>query len=363
MNDDATLPLSLLPQRAEMERAFALRRTDYDGIFFVAVRTTGIFCRPSCPSQPNPDNVEFLPSIRECLFSGYRPCKRCRPTEVDGSPPDWVAGLMKLVSDSPDARLKAEDLRKLGITPERARRWFREHHGMTFTAWCRAHRLAGAFNRIRTGSGLDEAGLDAGFESQSGFRDAFTRAFGTAPGKIRQEAPPQRIVVAMLESPVGPLLAGAHDDGVCLLEFSDRRMLEHNLGVLRQRFDCAIVAGSHPLLERLNSELTSYFAGGIRQFTVPIVARGTPFQEEVWTELQRIPHGTTISYEELAGRVNRPTGQRAVARANGDNRISILIPCHRVIGKDGELTGYGGGLWRKRLLLHLERTGRLPGDG
>jgi AraC family transcriptional regulator of adaptative response/methylated-DNA-[protein]-cysteine methyltransferase len=123
-----------------------------------------------------------------------------------------------------------------------------------------------------------------------------------------------------------------------------------------------VVPSQHPLLDKLRQELEDYFQGGRREFTVPLVARGTPFQETVWQELRRIPYGETISYDELARRIDRQTAQRAVARANGMNCIAILIPCHRVIGKDGTLTGYGGGLWRKRLLLELERTGRLPGS-
>jgi AraC family transcriptional regulator of adaptative response/methylated-DNA-[protein]-cysteine methyltransferase len=112
----------------------------------------------------------------------------------------------------------------------------------------------------------------------------------------------------------------------------------------------------------LRQELDDYFQGGRARFTLPLASRGTPFQEKVWLELRRIPYGQTISYDELARRVGQPMAQRAVARANGMNYVAILIPCHRVIGKDGSLTGYGGGLWRKRLLLELERTGKLPGN-
>jgi AraC family transcriptional regulator of adaptative response/methylated-DNA-[protein]-cysteine methyltransferase len=267
---------------------------------------------------------------------------------------------MTRVAESPDGRWKAEDLRALGITPERARRWFKEHQGMTFAAWCRAHRLAGAFRRIRAGTALEDAGLDAGFESQSGFREAFARVFGAAPGRSQSTPPP--ILVGWVESPVGPLLAGVRDEGVSLLEYADHRGLESQIRSLGDRCGCPLVPGPHPLLETLRAELAEYFAGARRAFTPPVAPHGTPFQLAVWDALRRIPHGQTLSYEELARTVGSPTGQRAVARANGANRIAILVPCHRVIGKDGELTGYGGGLWRKRLLLELERTGRLPGN-
>ena len=352
--------LPLLPPREEMERACVTKDASYDGVFYVAVKTTGIFCRPSCPSRPNLENVEFFASVKECFFAGYRPCKRCHPLEANGQPPDWARELISRVEAAPDARLKAADLRDLGVTPERARRWFQQHYGMSFAAWCRGNRLAGAFMRIRQGATLDDATFDSGFQSHSGFREAFTRLFGEAPGRSRQNG--DRVVITVLESPLGPLLAGATDRGINFLEYTDRRMLEHNLKSMRRRFGCGIVPGQHALLERLHEQLNEYFQGKRPEFTMPLASSGTPFQEKVWQELRRIPYAETISYDELARRINQPTAQRAVARANGMNSIAILIPCHRVIGKDGSLTGYGGGLWRKRLLLELERTGRLPGS-
>jgi AraC family transcriptional regulator of adaptative response/methylated-DNA-[protein]-cysteine methyltransferase len=350
---------TVFPTREEMERAFARKDVGCDGVFYVAVKTTGIFCRPSCSSRPNLDNVEFFQSVKDCLFAGYRACKRCHPLEANGKPPEWVCELISRVEAAPDVRLKAADLRALGVAPERARRWFQEHYGMSFAAWCRGNRLAGAFMRIRNGATLDDAIFDSGFQSHSGFREAFTRVFGEAPGRSRENG--DRVVITMLETPLGPVLAGATDQGINLLEYTDRRMLEHNLQAMRGRFGCAIVPGQHSLLERLREELNEYFQGMRREFTLPLASRGTPFQDKVWQELRRIPYGQTISYDELARRVGQRTAQRAVARANGMNYVAILIPCHRVIGKDGSLTGYGGGLWRKRLLLELERTGRLPG--
>src|ERR1019366_4955240 len=306
------LPI-LLPTREEMERAFARKDAGYDGVFYVAVKTTAIFCRPSCPSRPNLDNVEFFLSVKECFFAGYRPCKRCHPLEANGKPPDWAQELMSRV--------------------EAARRWFQQHYGMSFAAWCRGNRLAGAFTRIRQGASLDDAIFDSGFQSHSGFREAFSRVFGEAPGRSRETG--DRVVITMLETPLGPLLAGATDQGINFLEYTDRRMLEHNLKVMRRRFGRAIVPGQHPLLERLREELNDYFQGNRREFTLPLAARGTAFQDKVWQELRRIPYGQTISYDALARRVGQPTAQRAVARANGMNYVAILIPCHRVIGKDG----------------------------
>jgi AraC family transcriptional regulator of adaptative response/methylated-DNA-[protein]-cysteine methyltransferase len=166
-------------------------------------------------------------------------------------------------------------------------------------------------------------------------------------------------VIGRLDSPVGPIVAGAHDAGICLLEFAVEERLQTQMRTLRDTFDCAVTDGNHPYLDQLEAELRDYFSGVLKQFTVPLVAPGTPFQERVWSELRRIPYGETRSYEEIAVAVSSQAAQRAVGRANGANRIAIVIPCHRVINKSGRLGGYGGLLWRKEALLGLERTGRL----
>ena len=345
----------VLPPRDEMVRAMLVGDGTFDGVFVTAVRTTGIFCRPSCrpPRRPNPENVEFFSTLREALFAGYRPCKLCRPLELDGQNPAWVEKLLARVEQAPHERIQASDLRELGISPERVRRWFQLHYGMTFVEWCRGRRLSEAFTRIREGADLDDVALGHGYASHSGFREAFGQTFGQSPGRSQGT---DCIVTRMLDSPVGKMLAAATNDGICLLEYTDRKMLEHNLATLRKRFALPVVPGEHPLLTRLNDELRLYFDGKLKEFSVPVAPRATPFQDRVWQELRRIPHGSTISYQELAARINQPTAVRAVANANGQNRINILIPCHRVIGKNGDLTGYGGGLWRKRLLLDLEQS-------
>ena len=325
----------------------------YDGVFVVAVKTTGIFCRPSCqpPRKPKPENVEFLPTVRDAVFDGYRPCKLCRPMELEGTNPPWIEKLLARVEKSPGIRISARDLRDWGLSPERVRRWFQRHYGMTFAAWCRGRRLSEAFTHIRDGADLDRAALAHGYESHSGFREAFTRTFGRSPGRTREAG---RVVTTFIDSPLGRLLAAATDEGVCLLEYTDRRMLERNLKSMQRQLGLSVVPGNHRWLSLLKDELQAYFSSTLTKFSVPLSIRGTPFQEKVWHELRKIPHGTTISYEALAHRIGQPTAVRAVANANGQNRICILIPCHRVIGKNGTLTGYGGGLWRKKLLLDLE---------
>ena len=169
------------------------------------------------------------------------------------------------------------------------------------------------------------------------------------------------IVTRMLDTPIGPMLAGATDDGICLLEFTDRRMLPTQLATLQRRLGRPIVAGRHPHLDRLEAQLTEYFAGTRSGFDLPLVVPGSPFQERTWSELRRLRAGATVSYQELAARVGRPAAQRAVGTANGANRIAVVIPCHRVVRKDGETGNYGGGRWRKEwLLAHEAAAARAP---
>jgi AraC family transcriptional regulator of adaptative response/methylated-DNA-[protein]-cysteine methyltransferase len=166
------------------------------------------------------------------------------------------------------------------------------------------------------------------------------------------------VLLSRLWSPLGPLVAGATDEGICLLEFTDRRMLEAQFATVRRLFDAPVVPGSNEYLKRLQAELAGYFAGSLRSFSVPLTYPGTPFQRRVWEQLLVIPYGETRSYQELAVAVGEPKAVRAVGRANGLNRIAILIPCHRVVNKNGELGGYGGGLRRKEYLLDLEERAR-----
>jgi AraC family transcriptional regulator of adaptative response/methylated-DNA-[protein]-cysteine methyltransferase len=233
---------------------------------------------------------------------------------------------------------------------------------MTFQAFARARRLAGALNQIRQGGTLDAAVFESGYESHSGFRDAFARTFGDSPGSYLHG---ECVLLSWLRSPLGPLVAGATSKGICLLEFTDRRMLETQFAALRKLFGAPIIPGAHEYLEQLRSELARYFAGSLRSFSVPLAYPGTAFQRRVWEQLLAIPYGETRSYQELAAAVGEPKAVRAVGRANGLNRICILIPCHRVINKNGDLGGYGGGLRRKQYLLDLERShlGLLPSPG
>jgi len=343
-----------LPSLTEMKKAVYGKDRSYDGIFYVAVRTTNIFCRPSCTARkPLEQNIMFYPSARDALFAGYRPCKRCDPLQVNGSGPVWVKKLFELVDSSPANRIKDSDLRRAGIEPARARRYFMKNFGMTFHAFSRSRRLGDALAKIREGEDIDEVVFTNGYESHSGFRDAFGKLFGTSPGRSRDS---ECILTSLSESPLGPMILAANSKGLCMAEFSDRRMLEYQVEMLRRYFKCAIVPGENEFIKQAKYELAEYFSGRLTKFRVPLDFPGTEFQQKVWSQLLKIPYGETISYKELARRTGDRKASRAVGSANGMNRIGVIIPCHRVVNKDGKLGGYGGGLWRKQWLLDMEKS-------
>lgn len=335
-----------------MYQAFLARDSSFDGAFFIAVKTTGIFCRPTCTARkPKRKNIEFFDTAKTAMIHGYRPCKVCYPLVSRSDTPEEFSALIKSISTHPEIRITDHVLRERNLSPSRIRRWFIKYHGMTFHAYQRMVRINTAFKKIKEGQSVTRAAFDSGYESLSGFNDSFKNVLGTAPSKSQEK---NVIDLMRIETPIGTMLAGATADGICLLEFTDRRMLETEFKILRTRLNATLLQGENEHFGQLRTQLAEYFAGERQEFTMPLVFTGTPFQESVWHALLAIPSGQTRSYQEQAIYLNRPKSVRAVANANGMNKISILIPCHRVIGSDGSLTGYGGGLWRKQWLLAHE---------
>jgi AraC family transcriptional regulator of adaptative response/methylated-DNA-[protein]-cysteine methyltransferase len=245
-----------------------------------------------------------------------------------------------------------KELTTMGVEPTTARRQFKAYHGMTFHAYQRARRMGLALRDVKSGKPVIEVQHERGYESTSGFREAFARVFGTPPRHAQGAA---CLLARRLETPLGTMLALADDSGLRLLEFVDRRGLERELIQLRRRLKCSIVPGNHVILDRTAAQLAEYFAGKRTQFDLPLAPVGSEYQLRVWAELQRIPSGRTRSYTEMAERIGLANGRRAVARANGSNMLALVIPCHRVIRADGDLCGYAGGIWRKQRLLEHER--------
>ncbi len=345
--------LELLPSFETMYRALVNRDSTFEGIFFVGVRTTGIFCRPTCTAKkPARENVDFFATPSQALHGGYRPCLRCHPMDPGKRPPKLIERLRGEVERAPDGRLTDKELAAMAIDPSTARRQFKRHYGMTFQAYHRARRLGLALREVRRGGRVDEAKNGSGFESASGFREAFTRVFGDPPTAAKSRAP---IFAERIETPLGAMVAVADDEGLRLLEFADRRALEGELSILRKRLRTNIVPGEHPHLQTIRSQLADYFSGRKLEFDIPLAPVGSAFQRRAWKILRSIPVGETRSYSWMARQLGDENARRAVGRANGTNMICIVIPCHRVIRADGTLCGYGGGLWRKKWLLDHER--------
>lgn len=338
------------PQQAY--QAFLDKDPSLDGLLFIGVRSTGIFCRPTCPAKrANFANCEFFARAQEALLAGYRACKRCHPLQAPGTPSQTMQKALAAIEADISRRWSNADVRTLGLDPSTLKRHFQKRFGISFVAYARSRRLGSAFQSIRSGQKVIEAQVESGYASGSGFRDAFAKTMGFAPGRK-----PRHVLLAhWLQTPLGAMLAIADDEALHLLEFTDRRGLEKEIASLRKQQDAAIVPGQNALLLNLGEELKAYFAGTLQTFKTPVQKHGSAFQQSVLHLLMAIPYGQTLTYAEQAKRLGKPKAVRAVARANGMNQIAIVIPCHRVLGALGKLTGYSGGLARKDWLLRHER--------
>ena len=336
----------------EYYSALIRRDTTYDGVVFFGIKTTGIFCRSICTARkPKFENCEFFSSVQEALLAGYRPCKRCRPLHLSEESVDWIQQLIQAVEEQPERRWTDRDFLDLGVCSSTVRRQFKRRYGMTFVAYARARRMGIALKQIRQGSSVIHAQHAQGYQSASGFRDAFSKILGSAPLRFDKAA----LMARWIDTPLGAMLAIASDSHLQLLEFTDRRGLEREVERLRIKTGHPIVPGDNVILKGIASELEDYFTGSSSRFVTPMQFLGTPFQQLVWKELMKIEPGTVRSYSEQARAIGSATAVRAVARANGANQLAIIIPCHRVVGADGALTGYAGGLARKRWLLEHEQ--------
>ncbi|MBS0847326.1 methylated-DNA--[protein]-cysteine S-methyltransferase [Citrobacter sp. JGM124] len=333
-------------------QALLNRAPQYTGVFFVGVKTTGVFCISVCRARkPKRENVEFYHDVKSALAAGFRPCKVCRPTENAHTAPSFIKEALELVRERPKMRVTDADLRLSNISPERVRRWFLQNHGLTFQAFQRMQRINTALQELKGGRSTTEVAFDNGYESLSGFGYTYKKITGSAPSILRQV-----IMIHRFTTPLGPMFVCASEQGVCLLEFTDRRMLETEFRDLQRLLKGPIIAGENDHTRQAVKEITEYFSGHRQQFTMALDLPGSEFQRKVWQGLSGIPFATTTFYQALAEDINQPLAIRAVAAANGANRVAIVIPCHRVIGKDGSMTGYGGGIARKTWLIEHEKN-------
>lgn len=289
-------------------------------------------------------------------MAGYRPCKRCHPLAFPGGASVLIKKLLAAVEDAPERRWKDADFRALGADSSTVRRHFKKRFGLTFVAYARARRMGLALQKIRSGTPVIHAQLDSGYDSGSGFRDAFSRVMGAAPNTLNTTP----LHAEWIDTPLGPMVAIADDNALYLLEFTDRRGLEREVERLRQRLKRPIVPGRTPVTDAIEDDLAAYFRDPRHPFSTPVRYPGSAFQTTVWTLLKTIPCGATWTYAHLALMAGNPNSARAVGRANGANQLALIIPCHRVICKNGDLGGYGGTTARKRWLLDHEQSAPQP---
>ncbi|MBS0649400.1 MAG: bifunctional transcriptional activator/DNA repair protein Ada [Verrucomicrobia bacterium] len=338
-------------QKKEFYRAFLEKNKAYEGIFFVGIKTTGIFCRPSCSARKaKMENCEFFETAGEALSASFRPCQRCKPLSPHAC--EVVQRLVDAVEQDPEKQWKEIDFKKFSVDPSTVRRQFKKRFGMTFVAYARARRMGLALKQIKHGKPVIEAQLSSGYESGSGFREAFGKMIGAAPSARQHH---QVLTASWINTPLGPMLAIADENALYLLEFIDRRGLDKEIERFRKKMKLPIIPGKTGPLQQIEAELKAYFSGKLREFKTPVAFLGTPFQKKVWEELRKIPFGETRSYAEIALAIGKPSAFRAVASANGSNQLAIAIPCHRVTHSSGALGGYAGGIKKKEWLLKHEK--------
>ncbi|MEX0284362.1 MAG: bifunctional transcriptional activator/DNA repair enzyme AdaA [Paracoccaceae bacterium] len=348
--------LLTLPDPDTLYRALLARDPTYDGQAYVCVSSTGIFCRLTCPARkPKRENCTFFPTVGACIEAGYRPCKRCKPLTPQAQADPVIAPLLEALDQRPAYRWSEQDIVQMGLDPSTVRRAFKREYGITFLEMARQRRLRDGFVALSNGGKVIEAQQEAGFDSPSAFRAAFARLLGRAPGAFQTDA---LLLADWITTPLGDMIAVSSRSHLHLLEFVERKALKTELAALERSAKGAIGIGKTGPSDQARVELDAYFNGYSAHFETPLAYPGSAFARSVWDLLRDIPAGQTRSYGELAQHLGRPEAVRAVARANGANQFAIMVPCHRVLGADGSLTGYGGGLWRKQKLLEIERQYR-----
>lgn len=340
-------------KQQEYYQAMLTKNTEYDGVFYVGVKSTGVFCRPICPARkPKFTNCEFYSSAQEALLASYRPCIRCKPLSHPNQVSKLITKLVKEVEANPEKRWNNSDLEKFSIDASTARRHFKSRFGMTFIEYARARRFDLAMQHIRSGESIIEAQLTAGYESSSGFRDAFSKIMDSSP--IDRKKHKNIFYASWIDTPLGPMLAIANKEYLYLLEFVQRKGLKQEIKRICSKTKSIILPGTPTPISSIKQEIELYFAGKLKIFKTPIYISGTDFQKQVWEALREIPYGTTRSYKEQATIIGKEPAFRAVANANGSNQLAIIIPCHRIVNSDGTIGGYGGGVHRKQWLLDFE---------
>jgi AraC family transcriptional regulator of adaptative response/methylated-DNA-[protein]-cysteine methyltransferase len=328
--------------------AFMRRDRSWDGRIVGAVKTTGIYCKPSCPARrPKREHVEFYASGEEARAAGFRPCLRCKP-DVVGRDREAIAAAVKLIERAEETPCLADLAKAVGYAPHHFQRLFKRDLGVSPAEYARALRNRRTEQALKTNGRVTDAVYDAGYQSPSGFYDDAKERLGMTPSAWRDGGRGETIRWTTFDSPLGQMLIAATSKGICRLTFDDRE------ASLKRLFPKATIVKDEGSLRELVEGALEAIERPLAMPDLPIDVAGTAFQEAVWRELRKIPAGETRSYAEIAAAIGAPKAVRAVGSANGDNHVCVLIPCHRVIRSDGSLGGYGGGIERKKKLLASE---------
>lgn len=343
--------------QARKWRSVLARDARADGKFVYAVRTTGIYCKPTCPSRrPRPESVEFYSAPRDAERAGYRPCKRCEPHRPDRQHAAVLAAC-RYIDAHHDERLTLKALSRASkMSSFHLQRLFKRIVGVSPREYQETRRLARFKCSVGNGAPIAGAMFDSGFGSSSRLYEK-SEQLGMTPARYRSKGAGLTISFTTFASPHGQVLLAVTGRGVCKISLgANAGRLEAEL---RAEFSAAVVERDDKLLLGHTRLITRYLAGGNPSLDMPLDVRATAFQRTVWNILKAIPYGATRSYSEIAQRAGKPRAVRAVARAIATNSVALLIPCHRVIGKNGELAGYRWGVERKAALLAQERSGKI----
>lgn len=341
-------------------RAISARDAAADGAFFYAVTTTGVYCRPTCPSRrPRPEHVRCFDTVDAAERAGFRPCRRCHP-ERTLSPADdrreRVLAACRTIEHAESVPTLAALARAAGLSRFHFQRLFKHVVGVTPREYHAAQRRERLQRALGDGTAVDAALYEAGYGSPSRVYERADRLLGMSPGAYRNGAPGAVIRCGYARTPLGWLAVAATARGICAIELgATRAALAECIG---RRFARATLVGADPELDAWVGAVAAFVASPAGRLDLPMDVRGTAFQQRVWRALQAIPSGVTLSYGELARRVGMPRGARAVARAVATNPLALAIPCHRVVAADGGIGGYRWGIERKRTLLARERAAK-----
>ena len=350
--------LGFRPLLTDDERwtAVLARNANYDGAFVLAVRSTGIYCRPSCPARrPGRDQAVFFNRPSDAEESGFRPCRRCRPENSWSSPRvEMINRLCKYIEINLNKKLTLRTLSvEAGVSPFHLQRTFKRVLGISPRQFVDARRLEKMKRSLRKGETVTNSLYNAGFTSRSRLYDKVPDRLGVNPGTLRRGGMGLRVDYTILDSPLGRLLVGATEKGICAVCMGDSDAVVE--AALYEDYPAADLHRNDETMHKWATAFINYFTGHRFPLNLPVDVQATAFQRRVWKEIRSIPYGSTTTYGKIAKTLGSPRGARAVARACATNPTSLVVPCHRVVGEDGRLRGYRWGVKRKQALLGLER--------